>query len=91
MILVLQVFTIHALLGENLMVPTVYCLLTNKQQSTYERVFDEIRQQLSERNMAFPTMAFTTDFEDGLMNALRIHFPGNYLKFKVEELGKTNE
>ena len=71
----MQIFSIHILLN-TIMVPVVYALLPNKRQNTYERVFDCLRERLGERNLPLEIRRFSSDFEEGVLNAIRSRFPG---------------
>lgn len=79
-------------------VPLVYVLTTNKQQETYEEVFEVLKRLEPTRN---PT-DITVDFEMAVMNAIRKHFElaeihGCYFHFgqniwrKVQEVGLQSE
>lgn len=64
-----QVYSIHASRHGDL-VPAFYCLLTNKAQETYERLFRAVRQLIPN---AHPT-SFLVDFEISATNAIRMVF-----------------
>ena len=64
-----QVYSIHASRHGDL-VPAFYCLLPNKAQETYERLFRAVRQLMPN---AHPT-SFLVDFEMSAINAIRMVF-----------------
>ena len=64
-----QVYSIHASRHGDL-VPAFYCLLPNKAQETYERLFRAVRQLIPN---AHPT-SFLVDFEMSAINAIRMVF-----------------
>ena len=74
---ILQVFTIHAMPLDGIMIPLLYGLLPNKRQETYSAVIDVLRQELGRRNLLLNATRFSCDFEVGLHNAIRDRIPGN--------------
>ena len=64
-----QVYSIHASQHGDL-VPAFYCLLPNKAQETYERLFRAVRQLIPN---AHPT-SFLVDFEMSAINTIRMVF-----------------
>ena len=93
-----QVFTVHAVMNRVHM-PLAYCLLPNKRQETYERVFTL---QAEKAQTAFGILiapsVVVSDFELGIMQAERAVFPavvskGCYFHFcqalirKLQQLG----
>lgn len=88
-----QVFTIHALI-DNKAVPLVYCLIQDKTEATYIRVFEKIVELLPTVNPA----SIMSDFEKATQNAIQHVFPnarlvgclfhlGQCLWRKVQDLG----
>ena len=63
-----QLFTIHAKLNRVRSIPCIYCLLPNKEQTTYERLF----QILKDLNPDLNPEHISIDFELGLINACRM-------------------
>ena len=91
-----QVFTIHAVIRNNIL-PSVFVLLPNKQEATYERMWDEIK---ALKPGLSPSMV-QIDFETGSMNAIRYAFPqaevlgcyfhlGQSIWRKIQEQGLRN-
>lgn len=70
-----QFFTIHAIDNEHY-IPLVFCLLPNKEQSTYERLFELLKMRCRLYGLNFAPTTVVTDFEIGMQNAVRIAWPG---------------
>lgn len=71
----IQLYTIHGDIGSNneytKVVPCMYALLPNKRQETYHKLFQIIKDNLSNFDPNF----FKVDFEIGAINALRAIYP----------------
>ncbi len=93
-----QIFSIHAILhGKH--VPLVYCLLPNKRQETYERVFQLLEEKVrDDLQLELLPSTVLSDYELAIMNGARAAFPaavikGCYFHFcqallrKVQDLG----
>ncbi len=92
-----QIFTVHAVTnGRHL--PLVYCLLPNKRQETYQRVFQLLEKVRVNLQLDLLPSLLVSDFELAIMNAARSIFPsasikGCYFHFcqailrKIQELG----
>ena len=65
-----QLFTIHALTADRIL-PCVYALLPNKQQTTYENLF----RQVKALNPELSPTSIMIDFENAIKNALHTVFP----------------
>jgi len=70
-----QVFTSHALIDHKSM-PLVYCLIQDKAEVTYKRVFERIKELQPTLNPA----SIMSDFEKATHNAIQHVFP-NWLSF----------
>ena len=93
-----QVFTIHSLVN-GLHVPLAYCLLPDKRQETYERVFMILAQKAQNAfGIDFAPSIIVSDFEIAIMQAAKTVFPavatkGCYFHFcqallrKLQQLG----
>ena len=74
-----QIFTIHATYaGKH--IPLVYCLLPNKRQETYERVFRIIQEKADQLGLNLMPQTVLSDFELAIMQALRTIFPAAVVK-----------
>ena len=69
-----QVFTIHAVV-HSIHIPLAYCLLPNKRQETYERVFLLLEQKVAEMDLELVPTAVVSDFELAIMQAAKTVFP----------------
>lgn len=74
-----QLYTIHGLIN-NLPFPLVYCLLVNKDENTYRKMYQEIKNLCSATNIQLNPRVMMTDFELASMNAGRHHFPDADIK-----------
>ena len=92
-----QLFTIHGLCN-NFVVPLVYILLADKCCATYYQVFNLLRDAVSSVGGVFDPDIILSDFESGLIEAVRRQFPralhsGCHFHFtqavwrKVQDLG----
>jgi hypothetical protein len=72
-----QLFTIHYKADYHT-IPSIYCLLTNKTQQTYELLFQKIQQIALSKNYQIKTTHAMLDFEVAARNAIQ-----NVLKFQV--------
>jgi len=70
-----QMYVIHGLVN-NSVIPLVYILLQNKQQSSYEYLFQELKSL--QPNLS--PLSMMVDFEKGAINALQLHFPDTEIK-----------
>lgn len=70
-----QLYTVHGLTTAHI-TPLIYCLLPNKEQYTYERLFGMIKARIPDMNPEI----FQTDYEMAAMNALQITFPTANIK-----------
>jgi len=77
-----QLFTIHALIDGRAL-PLVYCLLKDKAEHTYTRVFEKIK----ELNPLNP-LSIMSDFEKATHNAIERVFPGARLVGCLFHLGQ---
>ena len=69
-----QVFTVHACV-HGVHVPLAYCLLPNKRQETYERVFLLLELKIRELDLEIVPTAIVSDFELAIMQATTAVFP----------------
>ena len=73
-----QFYTLHGcVMGQ--IFPLVFCLLPNKQQATYDQMFDKIVQSMAQRNLVLQPTRILMDFEVACINTLRHHFPNSLL------------
>lgn len=70
-----QLYTIHALVMNEVMLPLVFCLLPNKSLETYSRVITEIRLIAIGENLNFMPHQVVIDFEISARNAWELAFP----------------
>lgn len=68
--LFLQLFTIHVFQHERL-IPLVYCLMGNKTHQMYESVFNILQMKAGTRQMVLNPNTIMSDFETGLILAVR--------------------
>ena len=68
-----QLYTIHALLGENHTVPLVYCITKSKTQETYDTIFSKLK----ERRVMEPN-SITVDFEKAAISSIEKNFPNSH-------------
>jgi transposase-like protein len=61
-------------------VPTAFCLLPDKTESTYITVFEELKEMMSARFYESKLHTFRSDFEKATMNAITQVFPGTKLE-----------
>lgn len=70
-----QIYTLHAEIGSTTtrpnIVPIVYCLLPDQTQTTYERLFTSLKEELG-----LDICHFKSDFEIAQINAVRAVYPG---------------
>ena len=69
-----QLFTLHVFQNEKLL-PLVYCLLASKERAVYVEVFRVIKRKAQERNIAFSPTIIMSDFESGMIAAVRDELP----------------
>lgn len=70
-----QIYTVHGLTAAGI-TPLIYCLLPNKLQFTYERLFTILKESIPDINPHI----FQTDFEIAAMNAAQSAFPSANIK-----------
>lgn len=68
----LQLYTIHAILGRDNVMPCIYALLTGKTRCLYDKMWEVITNKIPGLN---PTSC-TTDFEIAAHQSMRHFFPG---------------
>ncbi|KAL3691494.1 hypothetical protein R1sor_005145 [Riccia sorocarpa] len=96
-ILFQQLFTIHAFFGER-QVPLLYVFMSNKDREAYISLFRNLKDLVVRRGRRFSSQQILSDFESGLIPAIRDEFPqslhrGCYFHFtqaiwrKVQQLG----
>ncbi|XP_077471400.1 uncharacterized protein LOC144085712 isoform X6 [Stigmatopora argus] len=68
-----QLFTIHALLGENHAVPLVYCIMKSKTQEAYDTIFSKLK----ERHVMVPN-SITVDFDKAAISSIEKNFPNSH-------------
>lgn len=66
-----QVYTIHVLIKENIIIPTIYALLPNKTEETYIRLLTTLKEIKPNLN----PKSIMTDFERSAINAFKYVFP----------------
>ena len=69
-----QLFTIHGIYKDRCL-PLLYCLLPDKSQATYYAVIDEVKRKMLQLDLVLNPSKLMSDFESGLLPALRAHFP----------------
>jgi len=69
-----QLYTIHGLCS-NFVVPLVYVFMIDKSSASYYKLFDIIRQAVFELGAAWNPQTVVSDFESGLIEAVRVQFP----------------
>ena len=84
----IQVYTIFAY-AKHTYLPLVYALLCNKEQSTYERFLQTVKNQCSSMNLVFKPSLILTDFEKSAMNAVRAVLPDSRLHGCRFHLGQS--
>lgn len=100
--LFLQVYTLHAMPFDGVMIPLVYGLLPNKRASTYRRFFELLIRACSDRGHVLNVRTITMDFEISVREALSVVLPqvtviGCHFHFcqclnrKVQNLGMARE
>jgi len=70
----MQFFTIHAF-ANNMYVPVVFCLLTNKWKLTYKKLFELLKKQCSDLGFNLNPRNITIDFEMGIHSSVKDVFP----------------
>lgn len=66
-----QLFTIHALLHDTHTLPLVYCVANRKNEPTYNRILDHLKEQRPDLD----PLSITVDFEMASINAMVRAFP----------------
>ena len=73
-----QLYTLHGcVMGQ--IFPLVFCLLPNKQQATYQLMFEKILESVAQRNLVLQPTRILMNFEMACINALRRQFPNSSL------------
>jgi hypothetical protein len=70
-----QLFTIHAFVGDRLL-PFVYVLMSQKSFTMYVALFNDLKTQCQQRGLNLQPQEVMSDFESGLIPAVRQQFPG---------------
>lgn len=69
-----QVYTIHAFLRDRLL-PLVYVLMSSKTTQQYVEVFAQLKQSCNQLGLLLDPTNIMTDFESGIIPAVRQEFP----------------
>jgi hypothetical protein len=69
-----QLYTIHGVVN-NVTLPLVYALLPNKTRSTYNDLIQVVRHAAAELQLTISPTYVISDFECGLIDAVKQHFP----------------
>jgi hypothetical protein len=95
-----HVYIIHYFKGYKCF-PLLYCFLTDKQQNTYVKMLNLVKNFLNRTGVAYNPIEFHVDFEASMINAIRIvhtlaiirgcyfHF-GKAIYRKIQDLGLSN-
>jgi hypothetical protein len=75
-----QLFTLNIMYGRKKQVPVVYVLLKRKTASVYRRVFAVLRELALAQDQTFAPTSMLTDFETGLIRAVREEMPNTFLR-----------
>lgn len=70
-----QLYTIHGVIFDSVF-PLIYCITNKKDQNTYVRIFEHLKQAALDNNKELNPQYFVTDFELASMNAINQVFPG---------------
>lgn len=70
-----QLYVIHAMPHQGLMTALVYCLLPSKSQAVYRRVFQLLRNSMTNLGLQFIPDEVNIDFEDAVRQAVNVEFP----------------
>jgi hypothetical protein len=92
-----QIYTIHVLIG-NHMLPTAYCLMPNRMETTYIRLISMIKSASIRAGVRFAPSSVQVDYEQAVIRAIEDELPetrirGCYFHFaqslwrKIQELG----
>ncbi|XP_053202906.1 uncharacterized protein LOC128387687 [Panonychus citri] len=95
-----QIYTIHVMINK-LMVPVIYCLLPDKRNRTYERLFEIIENYANYHGIIFKPKTFSIDFEIAVISTIKKKYPeaqitgcmfhfAQCIRRKVGNLGLTN-
>ncbi|XP_077471395.1 uncharacterized protein LOC144085712 isoform X2 [Stigmatopora argus] len=68
-----QLYTIHAVLGENHTVPLVYCITKSKTQETYDTIFSKLKEW-----RAMEPNSITVDFDKAAISSIEKNFPNSH-------------
>jgi MULE transposase domain len=69
-----QLFTLHSFEHGKLL-PLVYCLMSSKERTAYVDIFQALKSQAEEINLTLAPTTIISDFESGLIPAVRDEFP----------------
>ena len=69
-----QLFTVNIILSGQ-QFPAVYALLPNKSRATYNRFFTLLKEELQNLGITLRPPRVLVDFELGLLQAVKLHFP----------------
>lgn len=69
-----QLLTVHAFENGKLL-PLVYCLMSSKARSDYVEIFSILKQRAQAVNLSLAPSTFMSDFESGIIAAVRDEFP----------------
>ena len=80
----LQLYTVHAILGKDHVIPCIYALLTAKTRVLYDKMWDKVLTFIQN----LQPVSCTTDFEVAAHQSMRHHFPGIQIRACFFILGK---
>jgi len=84
-----QLFTIHSL-HNDVAFPLVYALLPNKEERSYTKVFQEVKQKAVDLNIKFPEPeTVVSDFELGIVNSSQNVHPHSDVRLCFFHLGQS--
>lgn len=69
-----QLFTIHGVKKRNY-VPAAFCLLKNKEKTSYQAAFEHLIKKCKEENLLFYPSSVVSDFEPAIIWAIEITWP----------------
>lgn len=69
-----KLLSIHGMYVGNV-IPLIFCLMKNKTKDTYCNVFEILKKKLYEKDLKLEPDRVVSDFEEGQIEALRIHLP----------------
>lgn len=83
-----QLFSIHCKVGDGIIVPVLYVLMSSKTKQCYEEVFYEICQLACHNNVNLYPKYIISDFEKASVNAAKAFFPSACFKGCFFHFGK---